>query len=93
MEVGGKKAPAARLLVVDYTADTKGPSQTVGRYAIGVELLCGWHGSLLQPHAVYMMARGVNKQIEMQEYTLMSMHHPPCLSLDLFCLLCFDTQS
>lgn len=78
------------LFAVDYTAD--GPSQTVSRYTSRVELLCGWHGSLLQPHAVY-MTRGVNKRRETQECT--HVRAPLFLSflVSPLSLLCFDKQS
>lgn len=49
-----------------------GSSKTVRRYSGRVELLCGWHGSLLESHAVP-MKRGINMQREMQEFTRMSM--------------------
>lgn len=50
-----------------------GSSKTVRRYSGRVELLFGWHGSLLEQHAVSLMKRGVNMLREMQEFTLMSM--------------------
>lgn len=65
----------------------RGPPQTLSRYAGRVELLCGWHGSLLQPHAVCMTTRGLNKQRETHECTPMCITLPS-LSLYLLWLCC-----
>lgn len=69
-------------------------SSQCSEYASRVELLCAWHGSLLQHCAVYMTTRGVNKQRQIQECTP-HVHVPPSLSVleSPLSLLCLDKQS
>lgn len=68
--------------------ERSGPSQTVSRYAGRVEPLCGWHGSLPQPHAVCMTKSGVNKHTERRR----NARPCPCATLSLR-LCCASTNN